>query len=136
MLIILGKRHLESWYLDLDNNVLISVSDTSYMNDELLFEWIKHFHHYLRKTQVRAHRILTYDGCGSHITREILEFCEKKQIHMFYLPPHTSYILQPLNVVLFQPFKHYHGKAVDYVSRTGCSDFNKLEFLAVIGSIR
>jgi DDE superfamily endonuclease len=55
---------------------------------------------------------------------------------MFYLPPHTSHIFQPLDVVLFQPFKHYHGKAVDYASRTGCGDFNKLEFLAAISSIR
>jgi DDE superfamily endonuclease len=76
------------------------------------------------------------DSYGSHITREILEFCEKKQIHLFCLPPHTSHILQPLDVVLFQPFKHYHGKVVDYATRTGCGDFNKLEFLAAIGSIR
>jgi hypothetical protein len=38
ILIILGKRHLESWYPDLDDNVLISVSDISYTNDELSFE--------------------------------------------------------------------------------------------------
>ena len=56
--------------------------------------------------------------------------------HIFCLPPHTSHILQPLDVVLFQPFKHYHAKAVDYAYRTGCGDFNKLEFLAAIGSIR
>jgi DDE superfamily endonuclease/Tc5 transposase DNA-binding domain len=136
MLIIPGKRYLEGWYPDLDDNVLVGVSDTGYTNDELSFKWIKHFHRHSKKTQVGAHRILTCDGYGSHITREILEFCEKKQIHIFYLPPYTSYILQPLDVVLFQPFKHYHGKAVDYASRTGCGDFNKLEFLAAISSIR
>jgi hypothetical protein len=38
--------------------------------------------------------------------------------------------------MLFQLFKHYHGKAVDYASRTGCGDFNKLEFLTAISSIR
>jgi hypothetical protein len=50
MLIIPGKRHLESWYPDLDDNVLVSVSDTGYTNDELSFEWIKHFHRHSRKT--------------------------------------------------------------------------------------
>jgi hypothetical protein len=55
---------------------------------------------------------------------------------MFCLPPHTSHILQPLNVVLFQLFKHFHDKAVDYATRTGCGDFTKLEFLAAIDSIR
>jgi hypothetical protein len=55
---------------------------------------------------------------------------------MFCLPPHTSHILQPLDVVLFQPYKHYHTKAIDYASHIGYGDFNKLEFLAAIGSIR
>jgi len=136
MLIVLGKAHMQSWYQDLRDDVLVGVSDTGYTNDELSYEYILHFHRQLKKTQVGAHRILLCDGYGSYITREILEFCQKKLIHMFCLPPYTSHILQPLNVVLFQPYKHYHAKAVDYASRTGCGDFNKLEFLAVISSIR
>jgi hypothetical protein len=55
---------------------------------------------------------------------------------MFVLPPHTSHILQPLDVVVFQPFKHFHAKAVDDATRIGCGDFNKLEFLAAINGIR
>jgi DDE superfamily endonuclease/Tc5 transposase DNA-binding domain len=136
MLIVPGKSHMASWYNDLSDDVLVGVSDTGYTNDELSYEYMLHFHRQSRKTQVGAHRILLCDGYGSHITREILEFCEKKQIHMFCLPPHTSHILQPLDVVLFQPYKHYHAKAIDYASRTGCGDFNKLEFLHAIGSIR
>ena len=38
--------------------------------------------------------------------------------------------MQPLNVVVFEPYKHYHSKAVD------CSDFNKTKFLAAITSIQ
>jgi hypothetical protein len=56
-------------------------------------------------------------------------------MHIFYLPPYTSHILQLLDVVLFQPFKHYHGKAVDYANYISCNDFNKLEFLIIINSI-
>ena len=136
MLILPGKNHLEKWYDDLGDNVLVGVSDSGYTNDELSYQYIQHFHRQSKKTQVGAHRILLCDGYGSHITREVLEFCEKKLIHMFCLPPHTSHILQPLDVVLFQQYKHFHGKAIDYASRTGCGDFNKLEFLAAIDSIR
>jgi hypothetical protein len=136
MLIIPAKRHLARWYDDLGADVLVGVSDSGYTNDELSYQWIRHFHRESKKTQVGAHRILLCDGYGSHITRELLEFCEDKLIHIFCLPAHTSHILQPLDVVLFQPFKHFHGKAVDYATRTGCGDFNKLEFLNAIGSIR
>jgi DDE superfamily endonuclease len=55
---------------------------------------------------------------------------------MFILPPHTSHILQPLNVVVFQPFKHFYIKAVNDATHTDCGDFNKLEFLAAIDGIR
>jgi hypothetical protein len=52
------------------------------------------------------------------------------------LPPHSTHLLQPLDVVVFQPLKHYHTEAVEGATRTGCSDFNKLEFLSAIASIR
>ena len=52
------------------------------------------------------------------------------------MPPHTTHLIQPLDVVVFQPLKHYHAEAIDKATRTGCSDFNKLEFLSAITSIR
>ena len=51
------------------------------------------------------------------------------------LPLHTTHILQPLDVVVFQPYKHFHAEAIDVATRTGCSDFNKLEFLTAPTSI-
>jgi hypothetical protein len=38
--------------------------------------------------------------------------------------------------MLFQLFKHFHAKTIDYATRTGYNDFNKFEFLAAINSIR
>ena len=58
-------------------------------------------------------------------------------IRSFYSACHlTTHLLQPLDVVIFQPYKHYHAEAVDAATRTGCSDFNKVEFLAAIHSVR
>jgi hypothetical protein len=54
---------------------------------------------------------------------------------MFYLPLYTSHILQPLNVMLFQSFKHFHGKAINYATYIGYDDFDKIEFLTAISSI-
>ncbi|PWW77697.1 hypothetical protein C7212DRAFT_41995, partial [Tuber magnatum] len=39
-------------------------------------------------------------------------------------------------VVVFQPLKHYHAKAIDQATRTGYSDFNKIELLFALISIR
>jgi hypothetical protein len=50
--------------------------------------------------------------------------------------PHTTHLLQPLDVVLFQPYKDYHAEAIDDASRTGCMNCNKVEFLTLLSSIR
>lgn len=37
---------------------------------------------------------------------------------------------------MFQPYKHYHTKAIDIAVRDGCSKITKLEFLAAISDVR
>jgi len=39
-------------------------------------------------------------------------------------------------VVVFQPYKHYHSEAIEAATRTGCTDFDKVEFLTAIDSIQ
>ena len=54
----------------------------------------------------------------------------------FGLPPHLTHLLQPLDVVVFQPLKHYHAKALDILVRDGCVTITKIEFLACIEGVR
>ena len=137
MLILSGVLHQEDWYTKtgLEDDVLVAVSDTGYSNDELGLEWLRHFERYSARRQVGVYRLLL-DGYGSHCTMEFITFCDDHKIVPFCLPPHSTHLLQPLDVVVFQPYKHYHAEAVDSVTRAGCPDFNKLEFLAAITSIR
>lgn len=138
MLILAGTMHLEDWATktDLEDNVLLSVSDTGYSNDLLGFEWLQHFERFSAQRQVGAYRMLLLDGHGSHCTRDFITFCDEKNIIPFCLPAHTTHLIQPLDVVVFQPLKHFHAEAIDYATRTGCSDFNKIEFLSALTSIR
>ena len=48
------------------------------------------------------------------------------------MSPHLTHILQPLDVAVFQPLKHYHGKALDLMVRDGVTNITKLEFLSLI----
>ncbi|KAH8726243.1 hypothetical protein GQ44DRAFT_705997, partial [Phaeosphaeriaceae sp. PMI808] len=50
----------------------------------------------------------------------------------YALPPHTLQNLQPLNVVVFQPYKYYHKARVEQHVRLRGSNFNKIEFLYAI----
>ena len=46
----------------------------------------------------RTHILLIVDGHGSHVSLEFIDFCIKNQIVALCLSPHTTHILQPLNV--------------------------------------
>lgn len=48
------------------------------------------------------------------------------------MPPHLPYFLQPLNVVVFQPLKHYHAKALDTMVRESAVIISKLKLLSCI----
>jgi hypothetical protein len=52
------------------------------------------------------------------------------------MPLHLTHLLQPLDVVVFQPLKHYHAKALDVLVRDGVTNISKLEFLLIIQHIR
>jgi hypothetical protein len=81
-------------------------------------------------------RLLLLDGHGSHTTLNFIEYCDSHDIIPFLLPPHSTHLLQPLDLAVFSPFKHHHAEAVDAATRTGCTLFNKVKFLASLNSIR
>lgn len=76
MLILSGRVHLERFYQDLKDEVLVGLSDTGYANNELNWAYIQHFERQSAKSRKGAHRILLCDGYLSHLTQEVLEFCE------------------------------------------------------------
>jgi hypothetical protein len=50
-------------------------------------------------------RLLLLDGHGSHLTARFIAFYIDKNIDLVCLPPHTSHLLQPLDVGVFSPLK-------------------------------
>lgn len=76
------------------------------------------------------------DGHSSHCTLEFIQFCDDHLIIPFCLPSHSTHLLQPLDVRIFQPYKHYHTQAIEDATRLGCAEFDKVEFLAALKSIR
>jgi hypothetical protein len=49
--------------------------------------------------------LLVLDGHDNHVTLKTIEHAQEFGLDMITLPSHTSYILQPLNVSYFKPFK-------------------------------
>lgn len=126
----------DRWFENLEDEDIIGVSESGYNNDILMYEYIQHFNRQSEYRRKGAWRMLIFDGYGSHITKDVIDYCKWHKIVLFCLPPHTSHFLQPLDVVLFQPYKHWHGEIVDEATRDGCDNFSSVEFLASLHRIR
>lgn len=49
--------------------------------------------------------LVLYDGHSTHVTASIVELAVREQITILKLPPHTSHLLQPLDLAVFKPLK-------------------------------
>lgn len=120
----------------MEDRHIVGVSESGFSNNELAVEWVKHFDRFIAPRQRGAYRLLLFDGYESHTFYDFLSFCDKKKIILFSLLPHTTHFLQPLDIAVIQPMKHWHSRGVDDVTRTGCTDFNRMEFLNNLSRVR
>lgn len=101
MVIIKAATIVEQWVVDLPDNYLIAISGSGYSNDQLALAWLKRFDRRTKQRSTGAWRLLLVDGHGSHLTREFIQYAEQQYIQLFALPPHTTHLLQLLDVGCF-----------------------------------
>ena len=99
--------------------------------------WLQEiFEKYTRSRTVGKYRLLILDGHGSHATPDFDKFCLDNSIIVLYMPPHSSHLLQPLDVGCFSPLKRSYGQQVENRIRLGVNHIDKLEFLAIYKQAR
>jgi hypothetical protein len=76
------------------------------------------------------------DEYESHHTCEFIEYCNQAKIIPFDLSAHSIYLWQSLDVVVFQPLKHWHAEAVKEAMAHEYETFFKVEFLNAFNSFR
>ena len=117
-LIFAGQYHLSAWYEeDIPRDWAIAVSDNGWTNNELGVEWLKHFNAHTKTRVVGARRLLVLDGHGSHHSLEFQELCKENNIYTLCMPPHSSHLLQPLDVGCFSPLKRAYSREVESLIR-------------------
>lgn len=136
LIILQGKVIQHRWFDNLPANYLVGVSETAYANDQLCFQWIQHFNLRTKPARASDWRLLLLDGYESHLTLEFVSYCDANLIEIMQLPPHSTHFLQPLDVGVFQVWKHWHSEVVDELVRQGVGSFDRQAFLTSIEEIR
>jgi 4-hydroxybenzoate polyprenyltransferase len=76
-------------------------------------------------------RLLILDGYRSHKTTDFMYLCYQHNVHLLFLPPHSSHVLQPLDLSVFLSLKSRYQKEVRYLTLlTDSSLLGKQNFLA------
>ncbi|KAM4067887.1 DDE superfamily endonuclease [Hirsutella rhossiliensis] len=107
-----------------------------YVNDILALEFIDHFERHTRPQVPEEERLVLMDGCENHFTYELVHFCYQHNIQLFPLPPHVTHLLQPLDVGVFGPYKHWHQQVLYREIANGATNFNKTDFLFHLQEMR
>ena len=113
MIIFVGAYHLRRYFKnnDLDSDITFARSESGYLNDKLGVRYLKHFNYWASKSTGK-YWMLIFDGHGSHLTQEFLDYCWLHHIRPFQLPLYTTHLLQPLDVGVFLSLKHNFKKQV------------------------
>ena len=69
----------------------LACSENGWSNDEIGFEWLKHFNKHT--TSTGAYRLLILNRYGSHATFTFTNYARENKIVLLYLPPHTTHRL-------------------------------------------
>jgi hypothetical protein len=128
--VVKGKYILLSWYNEfkLLKGWRLSVSDNGWTTNQIGLEWIKHFEQHTQQQKVGVYRLLILDGHESHHSTEFEIFCQEHNIITLCMPPHSSHILQPLDVGCFSPLKKAYGKQIEGLIRGGQTHITKEDF--------
>lgn len=94
------------FFNNLNDDVMITISDTNYSNYWIFLQWLKHIDYFNQKHQRKAYKLLVMNNYKSYHTRKFLFYCEEHKIISFNLSLHTTHLFQSLNMCIFQSLKH------------------------------
>lgn len=125
-----GQYHLANWYQDstLPGDWAITTTQTGWTDNETGLEWLKHFNRCTAHRSIGRYRLLILDGHESHHSIEFERYCQDNKIVTLCMPPHSSHLLQPLDVGCFGLLKKAYGREIEHLIRCSITYVSKTEF--------
>ena len=128
-IIFAGKVLISSWFNDLPSDWVLTVSPNGWTSNELSIACLNHFNTHTKARTIGGYRLLIIDGHESHCSLDFQDLCKKENIITLCMPPHSSHLLQPLDVACFAPLKRAYGDEISALARNHTYHINKEAFL-------
>ncbi|KAJ0129087.1 Uncharacterized protein HZ326_27814 [Fusarium oxysporum f. sp. albedinis] len=119
-----------NWYQECNllHDWAVITTQNGWTDNDTGIKWLKHFDQCKINRLVSTHRLLILDGHESHHSVDFELYCQEKKIITLYIPPHSSHLLQPLNVRCFRPLKKAYGREIEQFIRKSVTYISKTEF--------
>ncbi|KAI0999582.1 hypothetical protein K3495_g8613 [Podosphaera aphanis] len=117
LVIFKGTEPQTSWFEEDVPDWVYTTSENRWTANRIALGWSKTI--FLPETKPQdenSWRLLLVDGHGSHTNVNFQWECYKNKVHMVYMPPHTSHILQPLDLLCFSPLKARYRRLIEDLS--------------------
>ena len=107
------RKCLESFAVqDAPDDTRWTFSETAWTNDILGRLWFRDV--FVKQCGDERPQLLVMDGHSSHKTSGLIQHAKENGITILALPPYTTSELQPLDKVVFKPFKNSYNRYVYY----------------------
>lgn len=134
LVIFKGRSVQQQWFpynIDFLEDWNFTCSEKGWTNNQIALQWLRNV--FIPETapkDPREPRLLILDGHGSHMTEDFLFECYDNNIYLLFLIPHSSHVLQPLDVAVFGPLKNaYRRHLSDLSSIADSTPIGKITFL-------
>jgi hypothetical protein len=128
---------MDNWMADeLVGQERVECTPTGYTNNQIALQYFDHLIKHTRAGPTKPWKILLLDGHESHRTDAFQLKAAENHIKLFYFPSHLTHALQPLDVGIFRPWKHYHTLAIQAALRSLDFEYTITSFFRDLSSIR
>src|SRR2546423_5275702 len=131
MIIFKGKNLCKDWITaDAPDDWHFSCNMKGWTSNVHGMEWMKKIFEPMTRNKANGtKRLLICDSHDSHISSDVIHHCIANDIVLMLLPPHTSHLMQPLDVGIFGSLKRAMAGFLDQIGRTGITRIQKMEWL-------
>ncbi len=113
--------------------VKIAVFTSEYNDSTLCLHWLLNIFSFATAEQSKkAWRMLLLNEYESYLSMSVVNYAQKKKILLICLLSHTTHLLQPLNVGLFDLLQHYYVLKMNRLAQLSISHVSKAQFLEIL----
>ena len=130
---------MAKWYdaLESGQGHQILLSNNGWTDNERGLDWLKIvFEPYTALYLQGTYQLLLMDGHDSHISTEFIKYAQSKKIECLCLLPHTTHLLQPLDVGIFSLLAQSYKKHLEALTRISTYSIDKVDFFTIVQKAR